>query len=71
MESGGLRALRRSVQALLDCGMICEEEVAFLYTVIAEQEAAALCPVRPIARNSTHVNPGRPESRIHVSAIDS
>jgi hypothetical protein len=39
VESGGLRSLRRSVQALLDCGMICEEEVAFLYAVIAEEDA--------------------------------
>ena len=74
MESGGMSALKRSVKALLNCGMICEEEVVFLYSVIAEQEAAALCPVKPVARNSapwTPNPPSRPESRIPVSAIDS
>jgi hypothetical protein len=53
VEHGGFSSLRRGVQALLDCGMICEEEVAFLYAVIAE-EAAARChderlPPRPAA----------------------
>jgi hypothetical protein len=74
LESGGLRALKRSIQALLECGMICEEEVVFLYSVIAEQEAAALCPVKPIPRNSTPgapSPPGRSESWIPVPAIDS
>ena len=47
MESGGRRSLRRSVQALLDCGMICEEEVAFLYAVIAEEDACRRVEIIP------------------------
>jgi hypothetical protein len=41
MGNGGMSSLRRSVQALLDCGMISQEEVAFLCAVIAEEEC---CP---------------------------